>query len=33
MKRMLMRKPFSKMTGLTLLETMFAIAQYSPLEV
>lgn len=26
MKRMLMRKPFSKMEGLTLLETMFAIA-------
>ena len=26
MKRMLMRKPFSKMKGLTLLETMFAIA-------
>ena len=26
MKRMLTRKPFSKMTGLTLLETMFAIA-------
>jgi type II secretory pathway pseudopilin PulG len=26
MKRMLTRKPFSKMTGLTLLETMFALA-------
>jgi type II secretory pathway pseudopilin PulG len=26
MKRMLTRKPFSKMEGLTLLETMFAIA-------